>query len=222
MTGLYTLNSGEITGTISDRIWIGTHTFIIKGTNGEEGSSLSPRGNDGLFDSLDSVPISVTIVDPCSRSIVDFNDDFDGIFPRPVKVPVGQSIELAIFDGPTDSMSDELASSGFDLCGPLLYELTDKNGNEFPTSLLDLDVVYKNDAADELTLTLTSLPYGNEVTIDIVMDVSLIGFPTATPAKVKGTIVFRECAPGSFDAEFVLDQFITVGQKERLLKVEFY
>lgn len=46
-----------------------------------------------------------------------------------------------------------------------------------------------------------------------MIEVSLIGFPTATKVKVEGQIVIRECAPGQFEAPFIEDQLVIVGDK---------
>ena len=51
----------KITATITDESWYGTHTFIIRSTNGIVDTSPTAPGKNGLFYSVDSVPISITI-----------------------------------------------------------------------------------------------------------------------------------------------------------------
>ena len=74
-------------GTPTDRKWLGTHTIIIKCTNGIEDNSADARGNNGLFDVVYSDPLEITITDPCFDSIVNSNSAF--LIENPFEVPIG-------------------------------------------------------------------------------------------------------------------------------------
>ena len=77
----------RINGNVSDRRWIGTHTFVIRGTNGAEDNSADARGNGGFFASIDSNPLQMTIRDPCVDSVVNSNAMFE--LETPFLVPAG-------------------------------------------------------------------------------------------------------------------------------------
>lgn len=59
-----------MTGAVQDFTWLGTHQIAIKSTNGKLDTSPTARGNSGLFSSVISDVLTITIVNPCLRSIV--------------------------------------------------------------------------------------------------------------------------------------------------------
>ena len=82
----------KITATITDESWYGTHTFIIRSTNGKLNTSSTAPGKNGLFYSVDSVPISITIKDPCDDSIVNSDNRFK--ISNPFMVTLGETEEV--------------------------------------------------------------------------------------------------------------------------------
>ena len=62
---------GEFTlqGQVTDKLWIGTHSFQIQSRNGvfDEGSE---RGENGLFESVDSEILTITVEDPCTEAVI--------------------------------------------------------------------------------------------------------------------------------------------------------
>ena len=120
-----TSTTQSITGTPTDRKWLGTHIIVIKGTNGVEDSSVDARGNNGLYNSVESAPLSLTIIDPCADSIVNSNAQFS--IEEPFEVPLGNDKKDETQDGPSDSIS-HVYGNGFDICGPLSYKVYDASG----------------------------------------------------------------------------------------------
>ena len=104
------------------RTWLGTHSLVIRGTNGKQDNSATARGNGGLFGSIDSSPILVQIIDPCINSVVNSDKAFS--FPATFKLASGQTKNQLQIDGPSNSIS-LLYGNGFDRCGPLKYVLMD-------------------------------------------------------------------------------------------------
>lgn len=112
----------SVAATLIDRKWLGTHTLIVRGTNGMEDSSADARGDSGLFASVDSVPLLITITDPCIDSTVNSLNKFeiDEVF----RVPLGSFKKDLANEGPSDSVSLTYGN-GYDICGPLSYDFTD-------------------------------------------------------------------------------------------------
>ena len=57
-------------GTLLSYLWIGTHPLRLKCTNGKPDALSSARGVNGLFKSVYSNQIDVTIRDACLSSVV--------------------------------------------------------------------------------------------------------------------------------------------------------
>ena len=53
-------------GSPSDRVWIGTHRFRLKCTNGSTASGK-------LFNTVYSGYVDVKIIDPCTRAIINYD-----------------------------------------------------------------------------------------------------------------------------------------------------
>jgi len=62
--------STTVTGLAPSFQWLGTHPFRLKCTNGSANTSATARGNAGLFNSVYSPQINLTLLDPCLRSVV--------------------------------------------------------------------------------------------------------------------------------------------------------
>ena len=82
----------KITATITDEKFIGTHAFIIKSFN-------------GLYNSVDSMPIYITIKDPCEDSVVNSDNRFK--INNPFEVTLGKTEEVLNLLGPSNSASLE-------------------------------------------------------------------------------------------------------------------
>lgn len=107
----------EITGTLNVFDWLGVHKIIIKATNGKLDTSATARGNQGFFNSVFSPELSLEIVNPCLRSVV--NGD-GGLEISEISVPPGKTLVDLILAGPTDSASVTYGN-GYDKCGELTY-----------------------------------------------------------------------------------------------------
>ena len=51
-------------GQVIEKLWVGTHSFQVQSRLGVF-SAESERGEQGLFGSVDSEIITITVVDPC-------------------------------------------------------------------------------------------------------------------------------------------------------------
>ena len=56
-------------GKVTEHRWIGTHSFQIQSRNGVYNEE-SKRGEQGLFGSVDSEILTITVLDPCEQAIV--------------------------------------------------------------------------------------------------------------------------------------------------------
>ena len=119
-----------MTGAVQDFTWLGTHQFAIKSTNGKLDTSPTARGNSGLFSSVISDVLTITIVNPCLRSIVNADG---GLAVENLFVPINESLLDVTYDGPTDSIS-VIYGNGYDKCGNLKYEWLDPSGVPFKNS----------------------------------------------------------------------------------------
>lgn len=108
-------------GTIFDRSWIGIHTLKIRSTNGRLTNDPLARGRNGLFNSVLSKPLTISIVDPCLNSIV--NSD-SSLRLNEMIVQEGSDLLVVGYKGPKDSASIKYGN-GYDKCGSLTYEWFD-------------------------------------------------------------------------------------------------
>lgn len=166
----------------------------LKCTNGVYDGSGTARGASGLFESVYSDEITLLITDPCETSIV--NDDA-GISAITLQVTFGKTSEVMTFDGPTDSVSN-LFGNGYDRCGDLKYEITAGTSN-YTDAFMDFTPTVNTDAKDDLTFKVVSFATGDYVSYEMVLTVSLVDYPTATPAMLPLFLNYRECAPFGFD-----------------------
>jgi len=72
-------------GVMEEPKWLGTHWFRIRSTLGQPDPSPIARGNGGLYKTIYSDPVPVTIVDPCRNSTVNMDADF---FVQNIHVPL--------------------------------------------------------------------------------------------------------------------------------------
>ena len=78
----------QVRGTATHKKWLGTHRFVLRGTNGSFDSSPQARGVDGLFKSVVSDQIEVKIVDPCIETLLNPNGALQ--IPTKLNVPPGE------------------------------------------------------------------------------------------------------------------------------------
>lgn len=81
------LTDGSFSSELEDRSWIGTHSFKVKGLNGEKDKN-SELGNEGVFGTTLSKTITVVIIDPCVNTIL---QGAASLFPATLSVPQGET-----------------------------------------------------------------------------------------------------------------------------------
>ena len=72
-------------------------------------------------------------------------------------------------------------------------------------SQFSLDVNPITDAADDVILTLSSIPSGVDVTVNFKLEVSLKDYPLSTPVLLDVQLVYRECVTEKFEAPIIED-----------------
>ena len=81
----------------------------------------------------------------------------------------------------------------------------DASGLPFVNSQFSLDVKPITDAADDVILTLSSIPSGVDVTVNFKLEVSLKDYPLSTPVSLDVKLVYRECVTEKFEAPIIED-----------------
>jgi len=191
----------EMKGAVQDFSWLGTHTMLIKSTNGVLNTAETARGDQGLFRWVLSDPIEITIVNPCLRSVV--NDD-EGLVVDDLAVPGGQTLIALNYTGPTDSISVTYGN-GYDKCGNLTYEWFDKRGELFVNPYFSSNFTIADRVADHIFQNLTSTATGTTLYDYFTLVVSLVEYPTATPAAFQVRLQYRECFPFNFKGPKIND-----------------
>ena len=114
-------------GSFKDKKWIGTHSFQIQSRNGLY-SNFRTRGEKGLFGTIDSDIITITVFDSCATSIV--NSD-GGLTLDNMIAPNGvPELNSRQYRGPTNS-ADLSLGNGYQFCGLLSYTLLTASKNAF-------------------------------------------------------------------------------------------
>ena len=132
-------------GTVTNFDWIGKSTLRIKSTLGRFSDS-NIRGNRGLFKSVYSEPITLTINNPCINSVV--NADLLLKWNN-MSVPQGLEHFQQVIKGPTDSISS-LYGNGYDKCGPRVYTFLDSAGLPYSLDVFTTEVIHSNGDADRI------------------------------------------------------------------------
>ena len=125
---LANINQHKVVGRPMDLKWIGTHIFVMQGTNGKLNISAKARGNNGFFGNVLSQQLTVEIRDPCLSTVL----DPEQIFPQDlvISVPLGErSFEQELF-GPKDSVSISYGN-GYDLCGDRAFNVYRIDGSPY-------------------------------------------------------------------------------------------
>lgn len=112
--------------------WLGIHYLRVKSTLGIYNPDPDAQGYFGLYHSVYSDPIKLTILDPCRNSTVNLIEPLI----TEIAVPVGKSKQAQVLAGPTDSMS-VFYGNGYDRCGPMIYDLIFVDGVSFDVDLFD-------------------------------------------------------------------------------------
>ena len=110
-------------GTITDLTMVGTHTIVINSINGQF-DDVSGRGNDGLYDSVLSNTIELTINNPCDDPAY---SEVLQITLDDLEVPDGDTTVQVTTDGPNDKVSTTIGT-GFGDCGKIAYSILNENG----------------------------------------------------------------------------------------------
>ena len=146
------------------------------------------------------------IIDPClSAQVLDFEQ-----FPDFMTVPIGKEASSLSITGPENSVSAQ-HGSGFDLCGPIQYELlTEEQGSSdletYSSSNFRISALTNLISGDQVTLHLKSeSPDGPEVTKVVTIRASLADYPTSEPLLRPITITYRECKVDQFFAPDIVD-----------------
>ena len=120
-------------GQISEKLWIGNHSFQIQSRNGVF-SAESERGDHGLFGSVDSEILTITVVDPCELAIVNSDGSMvleDLIAPNGVEI-----FESKVYNRPVNSV--ELAHVKFANCGKYFFTLLTSDSELFIEDWLEV------------------------------------------------------------------------------------
>ena len=64
------INMIDITGDLSDMAMVGTHIIKIRGTNGFYNPSPDSRGVNGMFTGVDSADITINVLNPCEKTVI--------------------------------------------------------------------------------------------------------------------------------------------------------
>ena len=113
-------------GQVIEKIWVGTHSFQVQSRLGVFNAE-SERGDQGLFGSVDSEILTITILDPCEQAIVNSDGSIvlaDLIAPNGV-----ESFESKVYSRPVNSV--ELAHSDFANCGKYFFTILTEDSNIF-------------------------------------------------------------------------------------------
>lgn len=199
--------------------WLGTHWFRIKSTLGIPDPSPVARGKNGLYKTIYSDPVPVTIVNPCRNSTVNHDGEFfiDNMF-----VPINTEITWDRYAGPTDYISD-FYGNGYNKCGDRVYTFLEENRKDaFSFDLFSYEVKHSQvGAAGELNLFLESYETGLEVTRNMTVRIGLVDYPNAKPYYQLVNMTYRECFPDNFQGAYIEDIEITVGDDNFNVDTDF-
>ena len=206
-----------IRGEIKDERWFGPHVIRIRGTNGvapsrrlRELTGASTRGNNGLFNSIFSDPMTIEIENPCLDAVLNPNRNL-GV-PQALTVPVGDTEATWQILGTEDSISVAFGN-GYNLCGNRVYEVLTPDGRPYLSDSFSM-VIESSDAsegADLINFTLQSFEEGPIYTKLVKVDVYLERYPDKR-ISFPIELGFRECYASGFGGSQIEKQRIEVGQ----------
>jgi len=155
----YSIAAGPaVEGTVSNMGWSpDTHPMQLKCTNGVYDATPTARGVNGLFTSVYSSQIDVTVLDPCLTSVVNGDGAIGHI---QLSVTSGLSYEVITLSGPTDSVSVTFGN-GYDICGDLEYTLS--STNTYTDEYMTFAETVNSGLVDSLAFGLDSFPTGTFV-----------------------------------------------------------
>ena len=125
--------------------WVGTHRLRVKGTLGSYSALPDAKGVNGLYQTVYSAPIELTVLDPCRNSTLRSIDPL----VTELAVPEGKGLIKQLINGPTDSIS-ETYGNGYDKCGPRSYRFKGLDGQPFVFGLFSTTLLAQESAADIL------------------------------------------------------------------------
>ena len=187
--------------------WLGTHYYRIKSTLGTYDPDPNSRGNNGLYGTVYSDPVPVTIINPCMNSTV--NSD-EGMLVEEIFVPINKTEWDWTYEGPTNSMS-LIYGNGYDKCGPLKYSFLDDAGLPFSLFALSNYTSFGYNKPDNLTFNIQSYRSGYDLKANFTLKVELSSYPTSYPYYQTVEVTYRECYPEDFSGPEVETPEMTVG-----------
>ena len=63
--------TSKVVGNLNADSWIATHKLVVRGQNGVTNNAPDARGNNGLFGTADSQPITLIVENPCKKALLD-------------------------------------------------------------------------------------------------------------------------------------------------------
>ena len=202
-------NNHQITGTVSSNQWIGVHQLALKGTNGMYDPSGGARGNNGLFNSVLSEPLTLEITNPCLGTVLNPYSRF--ALPTVLTVPAGQAQEVRLVQGPRDSVS-LMYGNGYDRCGKRSYVIYREDGTPYMDDAFTIYHYGKDsNGADLIALSLLSSTQGPLLTQKMRVDVYLNDYQERTKIQYPMTLEYRECYASRFEGASIAEQRVQVG-----------
>ena len=190
----YTDIGRTITGTMGYIQMVGAHEMRLKCTLGDSNNNaMKDRGRDGLFESVYSDNITVTVINPCETSIV------SSMRVQSMTMPKGQTLLTAEYGGPSDSAS-LLYGNGYDKCGPIKYMITDPQGFEFSRPWLQFEYDTEVNAQDAVFINVISEPDGALYVFDLLFKAELERYPSSEAYVAQFSIAIRGCFFEKFTA----------------------
>ena len=118
-------------------------------------------------------------------------------------------MEKFTFQSPTNSIS-LLYGDGYDLCGSLAYTIMDKTGRR-PHLTSNVRVI--SSGANMFDVVIYSEQEGIEVSLDLMLRVSLLSHKQALAAIVPLQVTYRECEVKEFLPPSIEDILLKTGQR---------
>ena len=120
-------------GQVIEKLWVGTHSFQVKSRLGVFDAE-SERGDQGLFGSVDSEILTITILDPCEQAIV--NSDGSIAFEDLIAPNGVETFKSEVYNRPVNSV--ELANGEFADCGNYFFTILTSNSELFIEDWLEV------------------------------------------------------------------------------------
>ena len=128
-------------------------------------------------------------------------------------VPVGSDVLDLVYAGPTDSTSVTYGN-GYDKCGDLLFEwLNVLTGAPFENAYFNSTSTVVGFNVDSFNQLLISEKTGTTLSDTMLVRMSLVDYPSSTPAEFTVKLTYRECFPLDFSGPEIDDVKMKVGEQ---------